>query len=150
MTVILRPARISECPALSALCLRSKGYWGYDAAFLEQCRAELTLTAEDIQNHLIVAEQEGQLAGVAQIGPLEEDADLLLFFVDPPFIGQGIGRVLFDWSVEAARQIGARRLMIDAEPGAEAFYIRMGATRIGERASASIPGRMLPLLELPL
>ena len=35
-----------EAAALSGLALRSKGYWGYDAAFLDACRAELTLTPD--------------------------------------------------------------------------------------------------------
>jgi SAM-dependent methyltransferase len=40
------------------------------------------------------------------------------------------------------------RLTIDADPHAEAFYVAMGAARVGESPSGSIPGRMLPRLEL--
>ncbi len=130
--------------------MRSKAYWGYDAAFLEACRKELTITPDHINSHLIIADAGEVLAGVAQVAQLGPDADLLLFFVDPPFIGQGIGKLLFDWSVQASNQIGARNLMIDADPGAEGFYLNMGARRTGERASSSIPGRMLPLLEYAL
>jgi hypothetical protein len=45
--VLIRPARPDECELLSELALRSKGCWGYDAEFLEACRAELTLVPED-------------------------------------------------------------------------------------------------------
>ena len=150
MTIALRPAHPSDCPALSALCLRSKGYWGYDAAFLDACREELTIRPDDIANHLIVAEHDGEIAGVAQVGWVDQDADIYLLFIDPPFIGKGLGRVLFDWCVDEARRMGAERLLIDADPGAEPFYARMGAKRIGERPSASIPGRVLPHLAVAL
>src|SRR3546814_14021028 len=38
----LRLAKSSECGSLSALALRSKAYWGYDSAFLQACRDDLT------------------------------------------------------------------------------------------------------------
>jgi hypothetical protein len=37
-------------------------------------------------------------------------------------------------------------MTIDADPHAEAFYLAMGAVRVGEAASESIPGRSLPRL----
>ena len=40
--------------------------------------------------------------------------------------------------------------MIQGDPNAEGFYLRCGAVRIGERESASIPRRMLPLFEIRL
>ncbi|EBV1760669.1 N-acetyltransferase, partial [Salmonella enterica subsp. enterica serovar Newport] len=41
-------------------------------------------------------------------------------------------------------------LLVDADPNAEAFYIRQGAIRIGETPSESLPGRVLPLLLISL
>jgi hypothetical protein len=60
----LRAGRGDEARLLSELALRSKGHWGYDQAFLDACRAELTLTPRDIETHqVIVAERDGQLVG---------------------------------------------------------------------------------------
>lgn len=146
MSLLLRSAWPDEAPALSALCMRSKGHWGYDAGFLEACHDELTVSARQLNATLIVCDCGGRLAGVAQITPLDGDADLSLLFVDPPFMGQGIGRALFDWCVTTAHRMGAARLMIESDPNAVAFYIRQGAREIGEAASVSIPGRSLPLL----
>jgi hypothetical protein len=39
---------------------------------------------------------------------------------------------------------------IDADPNAEAFYLAMGAVRIGQTPSGSIPGRVLPWPHGPL
>jgi hypothetical protein len=33
-------------------------------------------------------------------------------------------------------------------PNAEGFYRKMGAERVGETPSGSIPGRMLPLMQV--
>ena len=41
--MIVRPAVPAEAGEISAMALRSKGHWGYDAAFLEACRADLTI-----------------------------------------------------------------------------------------------------------
>ena len=53
-------------------------------------------------------------------------------------------------AIATARASGARTLRIEADPYAEPFYQAMGAMRIGETPSGSIPGRMLPLLHLTL
>ena len=51
---------------------------------------------------------------------------------------------------EEARRIGARRIALNSDPYAEAFYRRLGAVRIGDHAVAEIPGRVLPRLAFSL
>ena len=46
MTV--RAARPDEADVISALALQAKAPWGYDAAFLEACRLELTWSPEQV------------------------------------------------------------------------------------------------------
>ena len=41
----LRQPDNSELAELSALCQRSKAYWGYDQTFMAACAQELTATA---------------------------------------------------------------------------------------------------------
>lgn len=148
---VIRPPVLAELDALSALQLRSKAHWGYDATFMAACKDELTLTPNDLANTaLVVADLGGTLAGAAQVGPRGRDADLLGLFIDPPHMGAGMGRALFQWCITAARDFSDDRLLIDADPDAAAFYERMGARRIGTTPSGSIPGRLLPLLEYRL
>ncbi len=147
----LRAPELHELPLLSALCLRSKSVWGYDAAFLEACRAELTIHPSELTStELCVAEHDGALVGVAQVAVADDVADLQKMFVEPDTIGVGIGRALFAWALEAARRLGARRLTIDADPGAVGFYRKMGAIDCGSAPSGSIPGRSLPRLQRDL
>ncbi|WP_433540444.1 hypothetical protein ACQP10_34775 [Streptosporangium sandarakinum] len=58
------------------------------------------------------------------------------------------GRRLFEHAVTAARGLGFARLAIEADPNAEPFYLARGAVRTGEVPSGSVPGRLLPLLEI--
>ena len=147
----LRRPEPHELPLLSALCLRSKAVWGYDEAFLEACRAELTIRAEELERTpLCVAEHNGAIIGVAQIVVDGAAADLQKLFIEPDVIGLGVGRSLFAWVVSTAKELGARCLTIDADPGAVGFYKRMGAVEHGSTPSGSIPGRMLPRLQVDL
>lgn len=131
--------------------MRSKAVWGYDAAFLDACRQELALTAGQLDSTILrVAERNGRPIGLGQVAIEGEVAELVRLFVEPDEIGRGCGRILFQWAVRAAREAGARRMTIDSDPGAVPFYERMGARHTGTVPSGSIPGRLLPRLEVAL
>lgn len=145
----LRRPEAHELPQLSTLCLRSKAVWGYDQAFLDACRTELTIGAEELETTaLCVAEHDGELVGIAQITVDGEDADLQKMFVEPDTLGLGVGKALFAWAISTAKYLGARQMTIDADPGAVGFYKRMGAVEHGTAPSGSIPGRVLPRLQI--
>ena len=115
------------------------------------CRAELTIHPDELQTtSLQVAERDAAVVGLVQIKVTGADADLLKLFVEPALIGTGIGRLLFEWATAKARELGAVRMMIEADPGAAPFYERMGAHYAGFAPSRSIPGRMLPRMLMEL
>lgn len=145
----IRRASPGEAGDLSALALRSKALWGYDEAFLALCRAELTVGRDQIgalRAH--VAEEGGALVGFFTIGGSPPDGELVHLYVAPEAIGRGIGTALLRGARELAREEGFRTLLIHADPNAEPFYLGHGAVRVGEVASGSIAGRVLPLLRL--
>ena len=149
--VRLRPARPGEAGGLTELALASKAAWGYDEAFIEVCRRELTITAGRIATERIVVAEDGDaLAGFSALVIEDGTADLLDLFVAPGRLRRGIGSLLLGDAVAGARAGGAVRLRIEADPHAEAFYASRGARHIGLVPSGSIPGRMLPLLEIDL
>jgi membrane protease YdiL (CAAX protease family)/N-acetylglutamate synthase-like GNAT family acetyltransferase len=150
-TLRLRAARRDEARLLSELALRSKGHWGYDQAFLDACRAELTLTPEDVETRRVtVAERDRQVVGFYALAGDPPEGTLADLFVAPERIGTGVGRALWEHAMVAARTLGFERLTLEADPGAEPFYLAMGAHRIGSVPSGSIPGRFIPLLEVPI
>ena len=148
----LRTPSPDEAELLTELCLRSKAVWGYDADFMQACRAELTIGPADLaQNTFRVATIDGEIVGVAQIAVTDgDDAELAKLFVAPGTIGTGVGKILFIWAADEARRRGAKWLWIEADPDAAAFYRRMGATDAGSVPSGSIPGRFLPRLRFDL
>jgi len=116
------------------------------------CRDELTLSADEVvQNPTYVSEVEGQVVGFYALERLDEvRTELNFLFVDPTFIGHGYGRALIEHAKHTARELGSSVLMIQGDPNAQNFYRAAGAQEVGERASASIPGRILPLFEVLL
>jgi GNAT superfamily N-acetyltransferase len=149
----IRPAQRGEAGVLSALCKRSKAHWGYDTEFMRLSDAALKISPEliDTGRVLVAIDDTGRIAGMASLAPLANDAwDLLHLFVEPAAIGSGAGHALFVAIAEMARGLGGTLLSIQADPNAETFYVRMGARRVGEAPSDSVPGRLLPLLEFRL
>ena len=151
--VIIRRASPDEARLLSDLALRSKAHWGYTEEFLEACRAELTLSYEYIASSpVFVLEEEGEklvgFYGLRQ-GQEEGEAELLYLFLEPSAINRGYGKLLWGHLVETASRLGFRRILIESDPFAEAFYQAMGARRVGTVASTVSPDRRLPLLHFP-
>jgi GNAT superfamily N-acetyltransferase len=147
----IRRARPEEHEEISRLALRSKGYWGYSAEFLEACRAELTFDATTCGSGLMwVVEHDETVLGFSLVKGESNYGELSALFVDPSAIGTGCGRMLLEHTLHAARAAGFVRLELDADPGAESFYLRFGAQRIGTSPSGSIPGRELPRLAIAL
>jgi GNAT superfamily N-acetyltransferase len=151
LALTIRPPTIDELPELSDLCFRSKAVWGYDENFLEACRSELSFKPQDLELTCVaVAEHDGKPIGVAQLKIVNDEADLLKLFIEPGALRGGTGKALLAWAIAAAKQLGAARLTIEADPDAAPFYRKMGAYDIGQAPSGSLPGRMLPKLAMNL
>jgi uncharacterized protein (DUF952 family)/GNAT superfamily N-acetyltransferase len=148
---IIRSARAHEAAPLTELALRSKAHWGYDADFLAACRPALTVSADSIANSWVyVLESDGKIAGFYSVQPPAATTELDMLFVEPAHIGGGVGTHLFRHACRTAYALGVRRLTVESDPEAEAFYVRMGMSRFSERESSVRAGRMLPLLEMML
>ncbi|WP_235787078.1 GNAT family N-acetyltransferase [Streptomyces mutabilis] len=151
MDVLIRPARATEAGVLSDLALRSKAHWGYDAEFLDACRDELTVHADEVaRRRTVVADGDGRVLGFTTLEGEPPVGVVGMMFVEPRAIGLGVGRRLFEHTVAVGRELGFTRLTVDADPHAEPFYRAMGAVRVGHVPSGSIAGRALPQLALTI
>ena len=145
----LRPALPGDCDLLSEIALRSKGYWGYDDQFLEDCRNELTVDPDLLDRAFVRTRQlDGHTVGFYALVAGGEEGELQLehFWLEPAHIGLGLGRAMWSDAIRTAADLGCTRILIHSDPYAEPFYRRMGADRVGYVASASIRGRELPLM----
>jgi GNAT superfamily N-acetyltransferase len=105
---------------------------------LERQRAELTAS----DRVTLLAEVEGVLAGYAQLrdGPAPasvtgpDPIELLRFYVDRRWHGQGIAAMLMEQTVAHARRRGRRTLFLavwERNPRAIAFYRKQGFRDVG-------------------
>jgi ribosomal protein S18 acetylase RimI-like enzyme len=92
---------------------------------------------------LCLAELKGAPVGFAVLSPPDlpmaltpDDIELKRIYLLHRFQGSGLGRRLMDWSVEQARAMGKKRLLLGVKAdnaAALGFYERIGFERIGER-----------------
>jgi GNAT superfamily N-acetyltransferase len=148
---LIRPASTDEAELLSDLALRSKAHWGYSQEFLEACRPELTLTPDYISSSpVFVLEEEKSVVGFYGLREQVDEVELVYLFIEPSRMNQGFGRELWNHAVETAAGLGSRRISIESDPYAEAFYRAMGARNVGFVSSSVEADRKLPLLEVSL
>ena len=148
--ISFRQANFTEETSLTDLAFRSKSFWGYSEAFMKSCKQELTLTSEYLKRSVhLVAERKGELVGFAALSGVhtKQDWELDFLFIEPKFIGLGLGKLLWEKIIRRAKNLGIKRLILASDPGAESFYLKMGAKRIGQRKSLA---RYIPLLEFHL
>lgn len=133
------------------LAFRSKAVWGYDRAFMERCRAELTIADDQIRARPVyVWIESGRVLGFYALRLEDGLVEIDHLWVAPEALRRGIGRALWRHLRQEAIRLGAARIGVSADPNAEGFYLRLGFSRVGTRPSGSIPGRSLPYLELVL
>jgi len=96
-----------------------------------------------------VAESQGEPIGWAALVPRGEVGWLEDLWIEPDWIGRGIGRLLFEHVADRARQLGAQRLEWEAEPNALGFYERMGGAYVRD-SEVTEWGRVLEVLGLTL
>ena len=117
---------------------------------MQACADELTVRPESDCEYYFV-ECDNAIVGYYGLQKtLEHSYELEALFIEPDYMGKGLGRALMSHAVQTARQQKAKRITIQGDPNAGDFYLACGARRIGECESGSIAGRMLPLFEITL
>jgi len=135
---------------LREIAVEAKAHWGYDRALVEEWALGGDFDPESLRKRfLYVAEADGRPVGWAALIPRGEVGWLEDLWVDPPWIGRGVGRMLFEHVAAEARQRGARRLEWEAEPNAQGFYEHLGATYVRDSEETEW-GRVLEVLGVDL
>lgn len=147
----IRRARSGESPVLSRIAFEAKATWGYTAEQMERWRAELTVSGASLRDTpTFVAQLDGRAIGYWQVRMDTQPPQLDQLFVDPRHLRRGVGRRLLCHALDYLWTRGIAHVSIEADPHAEAFYLAMGARRIGALAAAidGDPLRVRPLLHL--
>ena len=146
----IRRSLPEEANTLTQIATEAKRYWGYPEHWIRHWESDLTVSSDFIRdNHVYVAEQDGEIRGFYALCVSGEKAELEHMWVAPGSIGTGVGKELFLDAMERAAALKVRQVEISADPNAAGFYEHMGASQIGE-IDSSIDGqvRKLPRLKI--
>jgi len=140
----IRPARAGEEERLREVACAAKAHWGYEAGRVGEWAADLEYAGKDVW----VADV-GKPVGYATLIVDGELAELDELWVEPDWIGQGVGSELFRFVASRAASLGAARLEWEADPNAVGFYERMGARWLRDSAPSAW-GRITPVMGIDL
>ncbi|MFJ7700677.1 GNAT family N-acetyltransferase [Lysinibacillus fusiformis] len=147
--MFFRRAQVADSKILSNLAYRSKAYWGYTEDFLQKCKDKdaLTVTKDYIEkNSVYLIETDNKVVAFYSFAINEKKLDAL--FLDPDYIGKGLGKLIWNHLLNKAKELELREFTIDSDPHAEGFYLKMGAQNIGSTPSTVFPERSLPLMKV--
>ncbi|WP_420475016.1 GNAT family N-acetyltransferase [Noviherbaspirillum sp. ST9] len=100
--------------------------------FVEEQKVPLDMEWDEMDArcvHAVACDAEGQAVGTGRLLP---DGHVGRMAVRQPARGKGIGALMLEALVEAARKRGDREVMLNAQTQAEPFYERNGFRREGE------------------
>ena len=116
----------------SQIALLAKAQWGYPERWTEIWTPLLTITPEFISSADVrTSEANSELAGFYALIFVKQRASLEHLWILPAYIGQGIGRALFEHALARCRDMRCQGLEIVSDPNARGFYERMGAKKVG-------------------
>ena len=149
--VTIRRAARDEQNLLRAIAIRSRAHWNYDAALFRAWADRLEFVSDEwLEFESYVAEVGGQPVGW---GALKQPVDGLCvleeLWIEPEWMGRGIGAQLFRFIAARARDLGGTTMEWASEPGAVGFYEKLGGRHIRDDVSRSF-GHSLPVLSLDL
>ena len=133
----LREMTWPDIPALTAL---EPELFADDAWSERTWWAELALRP---RRSYVVGEQNGAVVCYAGVDCRGEVGDVMTIAVAPPAQGQGLGKVLMDWVIGAARRGGAEFLMLEVRAdnvAAQRLYSKMGFAMLTVRRKYYQPG----------
>jgi GNAT superfamily N-acetyltransferase len=147
--VLIRRGSAAEGARLKEIAVASKGHWGYEPERVREWADRGDFDRGTLERlALFVADAAGRTIAWASVELRGEVAWLADLWVEPEWIGKGVGTSLFRQAAEHARETGAHVLEWEAEPNALGFYEKMGARRL--RDSTSEWGRMLSVMGVDL
>jgi GNAT superfamily N-acetyltransferase len=148
--ISIRPARADEGERLRAIALAAKAHWGYDEDWVRGWAAQGDFSPEALAARpVLVAELGGHALGFASLIPRGEVCVLDDLWIDPDWMGHGIGTRLFEACTERALDLGAKRLEWEAEPNAVGFYEKLGGRYLRDSPPTEL-GRVIPVMGLEL
>jgi GNAT superfamily N-acetyltransferase len=146
----IRRARADEGERLREIMAESKASLGYDGAFVRVWAERADLSPEALRRvEIFVAEVDAQPVAWSAVRLRGETGVLDDMWVEPAWIGKGIGTKLFEHAVDEAPALGATSLEWQAEPRAVGFYEKLGGRYLRD-SEPTWWGARLPVMGIDL
>jgi GNAT superfamily N-acetyltransferase len=137
---------VPDLERLRQITIAAKAHWGHDLGWVESWVAAGDFPGVAVRRgEAYLVEVDGTVAGWAAVQPRGEVAWLEDLWVDPPYMGRGVGKTLFFEAVRRASAVGATRLEWEADLDAVGFYERQGARYLRDSPVTEL-GRVLPIM----
>jgi GNAT superfamily N-acetyltransferase len=152
LEIAFRRARAAEANAIRDLIVRSMGHWDHRLGYLEEARELMTLSGEDLErDEAWVILVRGAVGGFYRLSRDDASAaEIEEFHLEPPLIGRGIGRRMFEHASDRARKMGARQLVWTTDANSLGFYLRMRGEITGTEPSGIEGDEPLTAMRLDL
>ena len=149
-------ANLDHLDRLTEIAFSGKRHWGYPEEYYEIWETELTITEDYLKNNVVKIILENDIIkGFYSICYNEDEKHvgetfiekgywLDFMFLDEKFIGNGLGKIMFNDSINEIKNNGGTNFYIFSDPNAQGFYKKMGCKFIRESKS-SIKNRTIPI-----
>lgn len=145
----IEKATKEDAKELTEITILSKSYWDYSEQQIEAWKNDLTITeAYILEKEIFKLIYENKIIGYYSFFK-SNNSDLKLdnLFVTPIYIGKGIGKKLMLDFFKRILVTDFEKVILDADPNAEKFYLNIGFEVIG-KLETSIKNRYLPIMEM--
>lgn len=137
---------------LTEITISAKRHWNYPEEWIQEWIPAMTISSEYISaNEVWAAVKEDKPIAYYSLAQNDEGLWLDNLWVLPEYIGQGIGKALFEHALERCKIKEVSVLKIEADPNAQSFYKKMGAKKVSEHHTQILGiDRILPIMEIKL
>jgi GNAT superfamily N-acetyltransferase len=148
--LIIRRAAVDEGGRLKEIAIASKAFWGYELDKVKEWADHGDLSPAQFCELTVFVAQAGERAiGWSSFEPRGELWWLADLWIEPAWIGKGVGARLFRHGARHAQREGAKRLEWEADPNSIGFYEKMGARYLRD-SEQSEWGRTLTVMGVEL
>ena len=146
----IEKANLIDNEILTDITKKSKAYWGYSEEQILKWDSNLTISQEYIEkNQVFKLTYENIIICYYSYIIIEKNVKLDNLFILPEHIGKGFGKFLINDFLNRIKKEKFKKVILDSEPNAENFYIKIGFKKIGE-FETSIKNRFMPIMEMNL
>jgi len=147
----IQKANFDDNEILTEITKKSKAYWGYSKEQILQWNANLTISKKYIETNPVfkLVNNNIIIGYYSYIIEKELIAKLDNLFILPEHIGKGYGKYLVNDFLNRMRTEKFQKIILDSEPNAEQFYLKIGFKKIGQ-FETTIKDRFMPIMEMNL